>query len=129
VDSNSGTNRSLSENLLASVIHNVAIASGDEPNMAFSSDGVHRSFANLLTSLKRFNQTVEVKGGFKGLEMTAGGGSVPFLWERDCPENQVFLLNTDHLVEFQMSRLGLDGQGRRDPQPCQQHRRLRGRVV
>jgi hypothetical protein len=103
VDSNSGTNRSLSENLLASVIHNVAIASGDEPNMAFSSDGVHRSFANLLTSLKRFNQTVEVKGGFKGLEMTAGGGSVPFLWERDCPENKVFLLNTDHLVEFQMS--------------------------
>jgi hypothetical protein len=103
VDSNSGTNRSLSENLLASVIHNVSIASGDEPNLAFSSDGVHRSFANLLTSLKRFNNTVEVKGGFKGLEMTAGGGSIPFMWERDCPENQVFLLNTDHLVEFQMS--------------------------
>jgi hypothetical protein len=103
VDSNSGTNRSLSENLLASVIHNVAIASGEEPNIAFSSDGVHRSFANLLTSLKRFNNTVEVKGGFKGLEMTAGGGSIPFLWERDTPENQVYLLNTKNLVEFQMS--------------------------
>jgi hypothetical protein len=103
VDSNSGTNRSLSENLLASVIHNVAIASGSEPNLAFSSDGVHRSFANLLTSLKRFNNTVEVKGGFKGLEMTAGGGSIPFLWERDAKDNAVFLLNTDHLIEFQMS--------------------------
>lgn len=103
VDSNSGTNRSLSENLLASAIHNVAIASGEEPNIAFSSDGVHRSFANLLTSLKRFNNTVEVKGGFKGLEMTAGGGSIPFLWERDAPENQIFLLNTKNLVEFQMS--------------------------
>jgi hypothetical protein len=103
VDSNSGTNRSLSENLLASVIHNVAIASGYEPNLAFSSDGVHRSFANLLTSLKRFNNTVEVKGGFKGLEMTAGGGSIPFMWERDAKDNSVFLLNTDHLTEFQMS--------------------------
>jgi hypothetical protein len=66
VDSNSGTNRSLSENLLASVIHNVAIASGDEPNMAFSSDGVHRSFANLLTSLKRFQPDRRGQGRLQG---------------------------------------------------------------
>jgi hypothetical protein len=103
VDSNSGTNRSVSENLFASVMHNVEIAGGQPGNQFWSSDGVHRAFANLLTAQKRFTNTVEVKGGFKGLDVTAGGGSVPLLWERDAPANTAFLLNTEHLTQFEMS--------------------------
>lgn len=103
VDSNSGTNRSVSENLFASVMHNVEIAGGQPGNQWWSSDGVHRAFANLLTAQKRFTNTVEVKGGFKGLDVTAGGGSVPLLWERDAPANTAFLLNTEHLTQFEMS--------------------------
>ena len=103
VDSNSGTNRSVSENLFASVMHNVEIAGGQPANQWWSSDGVHRAFANLLTAQKRFTNTVEVKGGFKGLDVTAGGGSVPLLWERDAPANTAFLLNTEHLTQFEMS--------------------------
>lgn len=103
VDSNSGTNRSVSENLFASVMHNVEIAGGAPANQWWSSDGVHRAFANLLTAQKRFTNTVEVKGGFKGLDVTAGGGSIPLLWERDVPNNAAFLLNTEHLTQFEMS--------------------------
>lgn len=104
VDSNSGTNRSISENLCASVMHNVEILGGEPVDLAVSSDGVHRSFANLLTSLKRVNMpTLELKGGFKGLSMTAGGGEVPLVWDRDCPENQVFFLNTKHLALYATS--------------------------
>lgn len=103
VDSNSGVNRSVSENLFASVMHNVEIAGGKAANQWWSSDGVHRAFANLLTAQKRFANTVEVKGGFKGLEVTAGGGSIPLLWERDAPANTAFLLNTEHLTQFEMS--------------------------
>jgi hypothetical protein len=103
VDSNSGTNRSVSENLFASVMHNVEIAGGVPANQWWSSDGVHRAFANLLTAQKRFTNTVEVKGGFKGLDVTAGGGSVPLLWEKYAPANSAFLLNTEHLTQFEMS--------------------------
>jgi hypothetical protein len=103
VDSNSGTNRSVSENLFASVMHNVEIAGGEPANQWWSSDGVHRAFANLLTAQKRFTNTVEVKGGFKGLDVTAGGGSVPLLWEKYAPANTAFFLNTEHLTQFEMS--------------------------
>lgn len=103
VDSNAGVNRSVSENLFASVMHNVEIAGGLPANQWWSSDGVHRAFANLLTAQKRFVNTVEVKGGFKGLEVTAGGGTLPLLWERDAPANTAFLLNTEHITQFEMS--------------------------
>lgn len=104
VDSNGGTNRSVSENLFASVMHNREIVAGDSPSLQWwSSDGVHRAFANLLTAQKRFTNTVEVKGGFKGLDVTAGGGSVALMWERDVPANTAFLLAPEHLIEFSMS--------------------------
>lgn len=103
VDSNSGTLRSISESLVAKTMHNTEISGGVPLNLFVSSDGVHRSYANLLTALKRFTNTVEVKGGFKGLDITAGGGSVPLVWDRDCPSNKLFGLNTDHLFEYQTS--------------------------
>jgi hypothetical protein len=96
-NSNSGTNRSVSENLFAALMHEVEIKSGVMPSAGeycwASSDGVFRAFSNLLTAQKRFANTIELKGGFKGLEMTAGGGSVPLVWERDCPSNTAFYLH------------------------------------
>ena len=106
VDSNGGTLRSISENLLASVMHNVEIRSGytaGSSNLWATSDGVFRAYANLLTAQKRFSNTLEIKGGFKGLDITAGGGSVPMVWERDAPSNTAWYLDTSHLMEFEMS--------------------------
>lgn len=94
--SNSGTNRSVSENLFAQLMHAVEIKSGVMPGSDYcwaTSDGVHRAYANLLTAQKRFPSTLEMKGGFKGLDMTAGGGSVALVWERDCPANTAFYLH------------------------------------
>lgn len=104
VSDNSGTNRSISENLAASVIQNVVIESGKEPSLVVSSDGVHRSYANLLTSLKRVVMpNLNLKGGFKGLSVTAGGAELSLVWDRDCPENSMFFLNPDHLALYSMS--------------------------
>lgn len=106
VDSNGGTNRSVSENLFASVMHNVEIKSGQMPSGSHfwaSSDGVHRAYANLLTAQKRFANTLDLKGGFKGLEVSAGGGSVALVWERDAAANTAWYINPDHLVQFEMS--------------------------
>lgn len=100
VNSNSGTNRTVTENLFASVMHNVNILSGDDINMWLCSDGVFRAFALQLTAQKRFNNTLDMKGGFKGLDVAAGGGSIPLAWDLDCPSNNAFGLNTAHLTEF-----------------------------
>jgi hypothetical protein len=100
VNSNSGTNRTVTENLFADVMHNVNILSGDDINMWLTSDGVFRAFALQLTAQKRFNNTIDMKGGFSGLDVAAGGGSIALAWDLDCPANRAFGLNTGHLTEF-----------------------------
>jgi hypothetical protein len=97
---NSGTNRAISENLIAKNVHDIQIAGGTWPNLGIASDGVHRAFANLLTSLKRFPGTRELKGGYMGLDFSAGGPNIPIVWDRDCPANSLYLVTTKHLIEF-----------------------------
>lgn len=103
VSSNSGTNRALSENLMATVVNNVEIANGEAPNLAVTSAGVFRSFAALQTSLKRFNDKVDLAGGWKGLTFSAGGSPVNLVWDRDAPENRIWFLNGSNLTHFVMS--------------------------
>ncbi len=103
VDSNGAVLRSISEQLVAKTQQATEIQSGEEVNQLWCSDGVHRAYANLLTSLKRFPNTVELKGGYGGLEVTAGGGSVALVWDRDAPSNTMFGLNTTRLIEFYSS--------------------------
>lgn len=103
VNSNSGTNRALSEALMSNVVNKVHIASGQDPKMGVGSVGVYRAFANLQTSLKRFTNTIDMKGGWKGLEFSAGTSPIQITWDRDAPNNQLFFFNTDHLTEFMSS--------------------------
>ena len=103
-DTNSGTLRSLSENMLAKAQQGVNIAGGVDVNLWITSDGVHRAYASLLTGLKRFTDTVDLKGGYKGLSAAAGGVNVvPVTWDRDSTANTAFGLRTDNLIEFRMS--------------------------
>ena len=99
-NANGGTNRSVSEPLFAQAQQEVAIASGQDINLWVTSAGVHRAFANLLTAQKRQTNTLSLHGGYEGLDMSAGGTSVPLVWDRDCPENTAFGLNTKHLILF-----------------------------
>lgn len=100
-NSNSGTNRALSENLMENVYDTVKIASGQEPNLIVTHHGVRRAFAALMQSQKRFVNTVTLKGGYgSGLGFYAGGQEVPVVVDRDAPANQMFFLNTKHLTEY-----------------------------
>lgn len=104
VDANGGTNRSLSENMFAKAQQQVHIKGGTDVDVIMASDGVHRAYAALLTGLKRFTDTVDLKGGYKGLSAAAGGAQVvPVTWDRDSPANKAFLLRTKNLIEFRMS--------------------------
>lgn len=103
------SNRSVSENLFANVMQSVAIASGVDIDKVITSDGVFRAYANLLTSLKRFSNTIDLNGGFKALDMSAGGygggQNVSLCWDRDTPSNTAWFLNTqpESLSLYQMS--------------------------
>lgn len=92
------------ETAFAKAQHDVAIAGGDEVELFVTSDGVHRAYANLLTSLKRFPSTTELKGGYKALSLDAGGvQSASITWDRDCPAQTAFGLTPSHLQQHQMS--------------------------
>lgn len=104
-DHNNGTNRSISEALMVKVCQNVQIKSGEWPNLAVAHHGVFRAYANLLLNSRRYVNTTDPKGGYTGgLAFIPGGGSeFPIVVDRDCPANSVYFLNTNHLVEYQMS--------------------------
>src|SRR5581483_3931692 len=93
----------LSENVMAKLMHTIQVTGGEYPDMGIASDGVFRSFANLLTSLKRFSNTVNLKGGYSGLDFTAGGPTIPVVWDRDAPSQTLSMVSTREFQEYQMS--------------------------
>lgn len=99
----SASARSVSETLLASLMHNTAIQGGEDLDLFITSDGVHRAFAAQLEAQKRFPNTLELKGGYRSLAVNAGGGEVGLIWDRDAPSNLVYGLNTNHLFQHSMS--------------------------
>lgn len=103
VDSNSGTPRQLTELLAAKTIHSVSIAGGVDFDMIITTDGVHRSYSTGLTALKRSVNTMDLKGGYKALSVTAGGNEIPLTWDRDAPGAKAFCLSTNRLFEHQSS--------------------------
>jgi hypothetical protein len=58
--------------------------------------GVYRKHGSSLTN-RRFNDTVNLKGGVKGLDITSGGKTSTLLRDRDVPEKNAFGLNLSHV--------------------------------
>lgn len=100
---NSGTLRACTETLLAYAVMEGGIVSGTEIDAFVTTSGVHRNYAAQMLAQKRFNDTVDLKGGFSGLSITAGSGKKALTWDRDCPNNSAFGLNWDHLTEYVQS--------------------------
>lgn len=101
VDANGGTLRSISETLVNKNIMSTERKSGGIINLLVGSDGVYRSYANQLVSLKRFMDTVELKGGYSAVSVgtatqkgTTGGKGLALTWDRDCPNNRLYGLTT-----------------------------------
>lgn len=109
VDDNGGTLRAISENLVTKNVMRTEITSGKMTDLVVGSDGVFRSYGNLLTSLKRFTETIDLKGGYSALSTTAvGSGRSPkanklaLTWDRDCPANHLFGLRTDDFTFYEL---------------------------
>jgi len=100
--STNGSTRTPTELIFETAIEDVNFESGEDPNMLVTTRGVRRGFAATLQSLKRFTNTVEVKGGFSAVTVQAGNVELPLVVDNDCPAETAFAINTDHLCEYTM---------------------------
>lgn len=113
-----GTLRTPTEVLFAKTAHNIQINSGKQPNLIATTHGAFRTYSAQLTAIKRFPDELDLKGGFKGLSVAAGGENIALVWDRDCPGDNTtiggtaFFLSTENLIEFYSSDwewMDLDG--------------------
>jgi hypothetical protein len=120
VNSNSGTNRAVSETLITGAIMKTLIASGKKPTLLVSAEGVHLSVANLFLSLKRNMEQTQLKGGYAGIQyyspsVSGQGDEGPTVLyaDFDCPNNKLFGINPESLVWHQVGEgwqfMDLDG--------------------
>lgn len=99
VDSNGGTLRPLSEGLLILQADRVR-ANGGSVTVMLTNLGVRRAYFNLLSQQRRYTNTQEFTGGFKGLAFTTDEGDIPFVVDTDCPNNRVYGLNEKEITLY-----------------------------
>jgi hypothetical protein len=89
---------SLSDALIEELIDEVDINSPlGAPNYAISDHRQARAYSATLTGQRRFTSGETLKGGFKGIEIGTGSGSLMLSTLRDCPVQTFFALNTEAL--------------------------------
>lgn len=97
-DDNSGTNRDLTLDLIQEAVTAVE-KNGDSVDMIISDHDVRNSYAALLVADRRYDQSMELDGGWKALSYNG----IPWVADKDCPPNTVFFLNMGRLFLMQQS--------------------------
>lgn len=96
VNSNGGVNRALSESLMIRMVDDV-YTNGGNTTAIFTTLGVRRSYFNLLVQQRRYTDTKEFEGGFKGLAFTTDNGEIPVISDVDCQPNRMYFINEKEL--------------------------------
>lgn len=89
----------ISDDALIAAIQETNYQSGTDVDLALTTNGVVRAYAASLAVQKRFANTLDLKGGFKGLSVGAGNSEVGLTDDRDCPSGTVFGVKSDHLMQ------------------------------
>lgn len=109
VDANGGTPRAVTESMFIKASQEVNINSGEEINLWVTTAGVTRAYGNLLTSLRRFNNPVELKGGYAGLDISninqgnTGSNTVAMVYDKDCQGGTAWGITTRRFQWYKMS--------------------------
>lgn len=104
-----GAGRAVSEDMFMEAQQEVNIASGEDLNLWVTDNDVHRAVARLLTSIKRFPSTTELRGGYTALDMSSvsqgntGSNTVSMFYDKDCPTGVAFGLTTKRFQWYTMS--------------------------
>lgn len=99
IDSNSGTNRALSEGLMI-LNTDKCRQNGGTPSVIFTGLGVRRAYFNLLSQQRRFTGTTEFAGGFTGLTFTTDKGDIPVVVDVDAPNNTMYGIDEKNIKVF-----------------------------
>lgn len=101
---NSGTNRAISENLVSKALMRQSIKGGKFVDMLISGDGVFRAYGEVLSTMKRTMDEVELPGGYMGLSHSAvmqgarkKGTKQVLCWDEECPDNRLYGLDTESI--------------------------------
>jgi hypothetical protein len=111
VDSNGGTLRSLTEGKLMSVSQRSASRRAvGKTNLGVASFGVFQNFYNQLSSRRQIVNTEDIGGGYSGLYVQTMQGKIAFTFDKDCPANSFWGLDTQQLTINQESDWELMGE-------------------
>ena len=94
-----GSVGAITDDALIAMIQEIGYESGESPDVLLTTNGVVRSYAASLAVQKRFANSMDLKGGFKGLSVGAGNSEVGLTDDRDCPAGTLFALNSKHLMQ------------------------------
>jgi hypothetical protein len=72
----------------------------------FANLTLYQKYADLLTAMRRSVNTVDLIGGWSGLEFQAGAGKVAVYLDYDVPDGEVEIINLDSWTVCQVSDLG-----------------------
>jgi hypothetical protein len=72
---------------------------GGSVKMVIGDHDMRDAYAALVVADKRYVNTMDLDGGFKGLEING----VPLVADVDCMPNTLFFIDTDHLQIMQMN--------------------------
>jgi hypothetical protein len=94
----------LSDALIGELIDEIDIRSPlGVPDWAITDHRQARAYAATLTGQRRFTTDGELLGGFKGIEVGTGSGSLILSTLRDCPVQTFFAVNRSDLTEYKAS--------------------------
>lgn len=96
VNGNAGVNRALSESLMIRMVDDI-YTNGGNTTAIFTTLGVRRSYFNLLVQQRRYCDTKDFEGGFKGLAFTTDNGEIPLISDVDCQPNRMYFINEKEL--------------------------------
>lgn len=88
-----GTTTALTELAMAKLMDDVRTAGGKIPTVIFASLGARRAYWQLQSSLRRFNEPKEFKGGLVGLSFMYGAADLPVVDDVEAPAKHMFFLH------------------------------------
>jgi hypothetical protein len=86
----------ISEGRMINMVDNIRKRGGNT-TVIFTSLGVRRAYVNLLTQQRRYTNTTEFTGGFKGIAFTTDNGDIPLVSDFDCQAGRMYFLNEKEL--------------------------------
>lgn len=95
-----GVATAISEGRMIQMVDRVR-TNGGNTTLLLTSLGVRRAYFGLLSQLRQSVNTMELKGGFKGLAFATDNGDIPLVSDLDCQAGTMYFLNEKELKLYQ----------------------------